>query len=260
MRLFLGLIIALFLNGTAQASPAELELAEPFQSESPQPLPWRLAQAGGDAYDPFVDYSEFEDNADEESDIHFFRNGRFFTLGFIGGYRSLTETLGNMYQASTAFGVFLSYFFDLRFALQLSFLTGDHPIRFSTTNGTKVRGNAGITSWGIDLKYYFNTQNVTRGLAQLNPYLIGGFSQITRTATLDGNAAFSKDPAQSFNIGAGIELPMMRNKMFFGAQGLYQLVTFRDENTEVIVNDVEPTGLFPTGDIFMALLILGVNF
>ena len=36
-----------------------------------------------DSYDPFADYSEFEEDSQEEADIHFFRNGRFFTLGFI---------------------------------------------------------------------------------------------------------------------------------------------------------------------------------
>ena len=43
-----------------------------------------------DSYDPFADYSEFEQSSDEEEDINFFRNGRLFTLGFIGGYRGWT--------------------------------------------------------------------------------------------------------------------------------------------------------------------------
>src|SRR4051794_21913065 len=70
-----------------------------------------------DAYDPFADYSEFEEAQDEEADINFFRNGRFVTLGFAGGMRGFTGGLGNMYRSSPSFGLFLSYFFDLRFAL-----------------------------------------------------------------------------------------------------------------------------------------------
>ncbi len=30
-----------------------------------------------DTYDPFADYSEFDEAQDEEADINFFRNGRF---------------------------------------------------------------------------------------------------------------------------------------------------------------------------------------
>jgi hypothetical protein len=214
---------------------------------------------GNDAYDPFADYSEFEESAEEEADINFFRNGRFFTLGFIGGYRTFTETLGNIYSDATTFGLFLCYFFDLRFALQLQFLTGDHKLGFES-NGQQFRGNVSLTSIALNLKYYINTQNLTRGLAQFNPYLIGGFAQIYRTATVTGVDAFSKEGALGFDIGAGVEMPLMRNKMFLGLQGTYELVTFKDENSEILSEGSGATGIYPTGDVMMLLAILGVNF
>lgn len=213
---------------------------------------------GDDAYDPFADYSEFEESAEEEADINFFRNGRFFTMGFIGGYRSFTETLGDIYTSGAAFGLYLSYFFDLRFAMQLQFLTGDHKFSFNS-NGNNVRGNVSLTNIGLNLKYYINTQNVTRGLAQFNPYIVGGFSQVYRTATAAGVDAFSKEGALGFDIGGGIEWPVMRNKMYLGAQANYQLVSFKDENSEIVING-NPTGIHPTGDVLYLLFILGVNF
>lgn len=213
---------------------------------------------GDDAYDPFADYSEFEESAEEEADINFFRNGRFFTLGFIGGYRTFTDALGDIYSDGAAFGLFLSYFFDLRFAMQLQFLTGDHKFGFNS-NGVAARGNVSLTNIGLNLKYYINTQNVTRGLAQFNPYIVGGFSQVYRTATATGVDAFSKEGALGFDIGGGIEWPILRNKMYLGAQANYQLVTFKDENSEIIVNGTS-TGIHPTGDVLYLLFILGVNF
>src|SRR6185503_1962811 len=111
------------------------------------------------------------------------------------------------------FGLYLSYFFDLRFALQFGFLTGDHAISYSTPSDT-VRGNLGYNSISFDLKYYFNTQNVTRGLADLNPYVIGGFSQVYRTIIYSDAPEFTqKDSAIGVDAGVGIEIPMMRNKM-----------------------------------------------
>ena len=247
----------IFICGLASLPVHADEFDQSFEMKKP-----RLLAQVDDAYDPFVDYSEFEEASEEEADINFFRNGRFFTLGIIGGYRSFTESQGDIFDPGTAFGVFLSYFFDLRFALQLSFLTGDHAIGFQAKNGgTKVRGNAGMTTAGLALKYYFNTQNVTRGLANLNPYITGGFSQVTRTMTISGEQAFGKEGAMGFDMGAGIELPMLRNKMYFGSQFTYQLVTFKDENSEITLqNGSEPTGIFPTGDVFMVNFILGVNF
>src|SRR5665213_1759477 len=122
-----------------------------------------------DTYDPFADYSEFDEAQEEEADINFFRHGRFVTIGFLAGMRGFTQGLGNMYTPAPNFGLFLSYFFDLRFAMQFSFNTSDHPFHVSSTSQTAT-GTVGLTSFAVDMKYYVNTQNVTKGLAKFNPY------------------------------------------------------------------------------------------
>ncbi len=222
---------------------------------------FKVAQSEVDeTYDPFADYSEFDQASDEEADINFFRNGRFFTIGFLGGYRVVTETMSQLYQSAPAYGLYLSYFFDLRFALQINFLTGDHTISYTSRAGTQVHGDANISAIGMSLKYYLNTQNVTRGLAALNPYLLGGFSEVYRTATVVAEGAYSKDNALGFDVGVGIEIPMMRNKMYFGGQAVYELVNFANENSEVVLANNEHTGFYPKGDFITVLAILGVNF
>jgi hypothetical protein len=219
-----------------------------------------LAQADGDdAYDPFADYSEFEESAEEEEDINFFRNGRLLTTGFIGGYRTWTGNLGSLYTGNATFGLFISYFFDLRFALQFGFLTSDHMYQFTGGQGP-IQGNVALADLSFNLKYFFNTQNVTRGLADLNPFLLAGFSQIYRTQTKSGIDVFAKDSAFAFNLGAGIEIPMMRNKMFFGGQALYQYIAFPDEAMEYLDDDDNRTGVYPRGDSLLFLGIMGVNF
>ena len=213
-----------------------------------------------DSYDPFADYSEFDEAQDEEEDINFFRNGRFLTLGFNGGARGFTGGLGNMYQTSPTFGLFLAYFFDLRFAMQFGFQTSDHSFHIASASGNSASGTIGITAYMLDLKYYVNTQNVTKGLAKLNPYIIGGFGRVDRTSTIEGVQGFSKEGAMAFDIGVGIELPLLRNKMFFGVQALYQMINFQDENTEIVFVNNDRTGKYPNGDSYTALAILGVNF
>jgi hypothetical protein len=198
---------------------------------------------------------------DEEEDINFFRNGRLFTMGFIGGMRGWTQNLGAIYQSAPAFGVFLSYFFDLRFALQFGFLSSDHTISVNGGSAFKpISGTVSATDIQFLLKYYLNTQNVTRGLADLNPYIVGGFSQLYRTVTVSGNSNFGKDSAFGFDIGGGIEIPMLRNKMYFGFQGMYQLVNFADEGKILLDEDGVKTGIAGYGDSYVVLGILGVNF
>lgn len=219
------------------------------------------SEGGDDAYDPFADYSEFEESADEEEDLNFFRNGRLLTIGFLGGFRGWTDRLNKLYTGNPTFGLYISYFFDLRFALQFGYLTSDHTI---TLAGPSVQvpgqGNVNISDISFNLKYYLNTQNVTRGLADMNPYFIGGFSQIYRTTTVSGFQDFGKDSAFAANFGGGIEVPMLRNKMYFGGQLTYQLVNFPDENKTMQDSGGNQTSVQPRGDSFLALGILGVNF
>ena len=221
-----------------------------------------LAQADGeDSYDPFADYSEFEESMDEEEDLNFFRNGRLVTMGFIFGYRGWTDVLGQIYTGSPTFGLFLSYFFDLRFAMQFGYMQSDHQLFVPARNGADaIQGSVNVSDISFLLKYYFNTQNVTRGLADLNPYVVGGFSQIYRTAVVTGNDKFAKDSAFGFDAGAGLEIPMMRNKMYFGAQLMYQLVNFADEGRVIQDANDKLTGVSPKGDTWNFLGVLGINF
>jgi len=217
-----------------------------------------IAQAE-DSFDPFADYSEFEETRDEEADINFFKNGRFFTLGFIGGQRDFTSKLKEITTPSPTFGVYFSYFFDLRFSLQFTFITGQHKYNFTTPANEKITSSSTLTSYGLSVKYYFNTQNVTKGLASLNPYLISGFSQVTRTASSSSSLDVAKEGAMGFTIGGGLEVPLLRNSMFAGFQAAYHLVNFKNEQTEIEING-NLTGIYPTGDVISLLGIIGVNF
>lgn len=223
-----------------------------------------IAQADDDSYDPFADYSEFDEAADEEADIHFFKNGRFFTLGLAAGMRGFTGDLSSLYGSGPSYGVFMSYFFDLNLALQFGFLTGDYDYTLNNGNGYKTLGNVSLSMINFHLKYYLNTQNVTKGLADLNPYLIGGVSQVYRTYTLSGADGYAKDAVVGVDAGVGIEIPMMRRKSYFGIQTMYHYAKFKDQNSNLI--GVNPDGTIiqtntkPKGDSYSILAIIGLNF
>jgi hypothetical protein len=221
--------------------------------------PQALAQED-DTYDPFSDYSEFDEASEEEADVNFFRNGRFLTVGFMVGQRGFTQYLNTLYSAAPSYGLYLSYFFDLRTAIQFGFNTGDHAFNLETSGGNKLTGNVSLTLLHCNLKYFFNTQNVTKGVANLNPYLIGGFSQVYRTYTLTGQDGFGRDATMGVDAGAGVEIPIMRRKAFFGFQGTFHSVNFKDENSPITLPDGTVTTATPKGDTFDFLAILGLNF
>lgn len=258
-----GLFTILF--GTALAlfpfqSMAQSQASGGFLLDS-SPSPDRhylLAQSDPDeAYDPFSDYSEFDEDSDEEADVNFFRNGRFLTVGLNLGYRGFTGNMSEIYTGSPVFGLYLTYFFDLRLAMGLGFSTGDHAVKFTTDQQTYT-GNVSITSLNFDLKYYMNTQNVTRGLADLNPYFLAGFGNFYRTYTLAKLEGYSRDSTMGFDLGAGIEIPLMRKKAFLGIQATYHYVDFNDENKSFV--NSEKLNKTISGDFYNMVMILGMNF
>ncbi len=212
--------------------------------------------AAADGYDPFIDYSEFEEATQEEADVNFFRNGRFLTIGLVGGVRGYTGNYGTINDTGGSYGLLLAFFFDLQFALQVSYLTSSHSFNYNST----LTGTNETTQTSFEVKYFIQTQNVTKGLSHFNPYLIGGFSQVYRTYTLDQADADSRDGALGFNAGVGFEIPFSRNSAYIGAEAKYTYINFNDENTFLKDESGNSTGYSLDGDLYQILAILGVNF
>lgn len=224
-----------------------------------------------EAFDPFSDYNEFEQDADEEADINFFKNGRYLTLGLQLGYRGfIGGGFAEAYTPSAVYGVQFSYFFDMQIAGSLGFSMGDHNVQFQSfndANRTSLKqtytGSVNIQTIDLNVKYYFNTENVTRGLADLNPYMIIGAGQYKRTYSLSGIPDVSPDNVIGFKGGLGLEVPIMRRRAYFGFQGTYHYVQFPDENKHLIDDGStygSPVKPYLDGDIFDLSAIIGVNF
>lgn len=218
-----------------------------------------------DSFDPFSDYSEFDEATEEEADINFFRNGRFLTIGFLIGYKGFTDALATDYQSGGTYGLYLSYFFDMRFAIQFGFSTGDYGFVFSTPSKQTMVGTVAFSIVSINAKYYLNTQNVTKGLADLNPYFITGVSDYFRTYTLTssqtGTVSNAQESAWGLDVGAGIEIPMMKKKAYFGVQAVFHYVTFPDSNSPVYLSDFSQNStLTQAGYQYDIMGLVGVNF
>lgn len=218
-----------------------------------------------DAFDPFSDYSEFDQDSDEEADVNFFRNGRLLTLGLATGPRQFTQGMAKAYGAGPNFGIQISYFFDLKTALGVGIMTGDSPLKFSTQSGNAINnysGNVSFTSINFNIKYFMNTQNVTKGLADINPYILGGFSQWYRTVAISELSTQSRENVMGADVGVGVEIPLMRRKAFLGFQATYHYINFADENKDFLFNG-STNELMETkinGDLMDLLFIIGLNF
>lgn len=178
----------------------------------------------------------------------------------------------NAYRGSLNYGAEFNYFFDMQLAGGLSYLAGDHAVSFRSLNapgGSTVNsysGNVNIQAIDFHMKYYLISDNVTKGLADLNPYFVVGSGYYIRTYSLNQSLAADPDRVVGFKFGSGIEIPLMRRQAYFGAQVTYRYVQFPDENKEYIDEEGGlPSGIRPVdpkldGDIYELNLMVGLNF
>lgn len=214
-----------------------------------------------DNYDPFADYSEFTEATTEESDINFFKNGRMLSVGGSVGFHTLTGEMGKHYTRDPMFGIYLTYFFDLRFAIQGGFFMTTHDL--SIPDGTtNIDARVRLNTLSIHAKHFFNTQNMTRSFGELNPYIIGGFSQIFRHTSRTTSVLTGNDGALGFDFGFGMEYMFNRRKNFIGFTVMYQYADFPNENTEVPSQATPGTStrIKLSGDVIYGLINIGINF
>lgn len=238
-------------------------------------IPAVYAQTEADeSFDPFADYNEFEQQTEEEADINFLRNGRYLTLAFATGFRGFTGGFKDAYRGSVNYGAEFNYFFDMQLAGGLGYLISDHSVAFNSfvnesagaDVSTRYSGNVNLQVVDFHMKYYFNSDNVTKGLADLNPYTIVGTGYYIRTYSLNQSLAADPDRVVGFKLGLGLEIPLMRRQAYFGTQILYRYVQFPDEN-KTFIDEAggDPSGFRPIkprleGDMFDLNLMVGLNF
>ncbi len=229
-----------------------------------------------ESFDPFSDYNEFEQDADEEADLNFFKNGRMLTLALQLGYRGFTEGFSQGYTPALIYGFQFTYFFDIQSALSINYVNGDHNVTFDSYNDAQLKsfsqhysGTVNLQVLDLSYKYYFNTANVTRGLADLNPFMSLGAGYYIRTYNLSSFLPIEPDKVFGLKITGGIEIPLLRRGAFLGFQGTYHYVQFPDENKLFIEEakagapgDVAQSPVSPrlNGDSFDVSVIVGINF
>ena len=227
-----------------------------------QPNLWLIAQNDEEpdsTYDPFVDYSEFENTAEEQKSINFFQTGRFLSIGAQGGVQLFTQNMALLYEAGPVYGGYLNYFFNLYFALQFSVLLSTHNITLES-----FVGGADFLSINLDFKYLFDRKLFHRSMHWLQPFVLFGFghSKVTMVATLTDQTGFYEDSGYGLNIGGGLEF-LFSKFIYAGLLYTFRFVNFQEEALPITITfaDTQRTVNFaPFGDWMHVSMILGVNF
>ncbi len=216
------------------------------------------------AYDPFADYSEFENTADEQDDIIFFQTGRFLSLSAVLGVQLFTMNMSSIYQPGFYYGAYLNYFFDLQFAIQFAITASSHRVQYQTTTGEAFLGASDIINIGVDFKYFLSKNLFHKNLEWLRPFLMLGTFHASKAtvATLTNQGGYVEDSGFGVNFGCGTEFHFGK-KIYFGLQYIFHFVTLSKEATPITLTTSEgeaTTNFRPYGDWMTVSMLLGVNF
>ncbi len=179
---------------------------------------------------PFTEYGEFNEAPDEEADTRFFQYGRFFGVSLGLGFEFVDGYRGALWQGGFPLIDFkLHYWFDFNLAIDLGFFTVSHY--YNTTAQSLGYVSVNVLRIGVDVKYYFNTKNLSAAVSFANPYILlgaGGFSK-----TENSIAQQTQDVSNSLGIsfGAGLEFAITPRKIYFEIEGKAHLVPYVDAYT-----------------------------
>jgi len=182
---------------------------------------------------PFTEYGEFNEDEDETQIQQFFQYGRFFGFSLGTGFYGVTGNRGLLWEGGFPMtNLKVHYWFDFELGLDLGFHTSPH----SYESGGSIF-NVSVISFNVNLKYYFNTKDVTAPITFASPYLILGGGGYFKSEASENSETVDSDSNFGINAGFALEFPIVYKKSYFTLEGKVHFVTFAD----TFVSDFQPT-------------------
>ena len=242
--------LSLGLLTSASAWASTPFAARPFELAQAKPAEKTMQPEDEDySNTPFTEYGEFNEDSDEEADQKFFQYGRFFGVSVGLGLESVDGGRGLLWQGGFPMvEVKVHYWFDFNFALDLGFFSASHSFE-----GTSREGHVDVNMihLGVDLKYYFDTKNLSAPISFANPYLLAGGGPFTKTSNFGNGGVADQDSAVAFNFGAGLEFAIKPRKAYFELEGKMYFVKFKDSGSTAYKD--APRGIPDLGGNFYTL-------
>ncbi len=174
---------------------------------------------------PFTEYGEFNEEAEEAAETKFFQYGRFFGVGLGLGSQGALGNRGGLWQGGfPAVDLKVHYWFDFQLAMDLNIAVANQFYE-STSLG---HVDTTLLRLGLDLRYYFDTHNMSAPISAASPYLHGGIGNYSKTEYSHKQGTTDNDSAFGFSFGGGLEFAISPRKSYFQLEAKGHLVTFKD--------------------------------
>lgn len=179
---------------------------------------------------PFTEYGEFNEEEDEAAETKFFQYGRFFGVSIGTGFQGVTGNRGLLYQGGFPMIDFkVHYWFDFHLALDLGLTTASQYYETTSDKGQHVDVN--MLRVGLDLKYYFDTKDISAPISFANPYILLGAGSISKTEVSQALDSTTSDSSFGLSAGGGLEFVMSPRKTYFELEAKAHFPNFTDTYT-----------------------------
>ncbi len=176
---------------------------------------------------PFTEYGEFNEQADEDADTKFLQFGRFFGVSLGLGVEGLTGNRGLLWNGGFPMLDFkVHYWFDFNFAIDIGIFTVTHY--YETTEDLGGHVDVPLFHIGADLKYYFDTKNLSAALSFANPYVLVGVGNFSKAENSYSKGTSVTDSGFGMSAGGGLEFVLKARKTYLEIEGKAHLVSFKD--------------------------------
>jgi hypothetical protein len=202
----------------------------------------KTLQAEEDDYSstPYTEYGEFNEEADEAADTKFFQYGRLFGVSVGVGFAGAMGNRGALYQSGFPLIDFkVHYWFDFNFAMDLGLTNVNYAYTIVTDPdgaNTVDKTSVGMVTLGIDLKYYFETKNMSAAISFANPYLLLGIAQYAKTETSTSAGSGTPENSLGVSVGAGLEFAVKPKKAYMTLETKFSSVRFVDTDDPTLDN------------------------
>jgi hypothetical protein len=243
------LVLAPLYNSFGQETPAEVippvsttgDVTEDLQHYS----------------DPFSPISQFDpDQIDEEEEVteRFYDFGRLVHISLGGGIAQPTGPMVNIYNVGWMIGTRFTYFLDWDLGITFHANIGrssmsiinPNPITYNIV--PEFTGTATLFNMGLGVKFYPNFYDISKSIAWLNPSILIGMEvfmindrineqDLEDLKTYNINDPSHRATAPSVFMGAGVDIPFLRNVLYLGLEFIYHLSFFPSTNYRIDAND-----------------------
>ncbi|MDR3607682.1 MAG: outer membrane beta-barrel protein [Oligoflexia bacterium] len=195
---------------------------------------------------PFTDYGEFNQEGDEEAETKFMQFGRLFGVSIGAGQDTALGNRGDLWQGGFPLIVGeLHYWFDFHLALDMGFSYAPHY--YNSPNTAEGYTSVSFTHVFLNIRYYFDTKDLSAPLSFASPYILGGFGEFNKTQNYSVSNSSDSDSTVGITAGAGLEFPIVVRSVYFDLETTISSASFKDtHNSPYTTVAPDLTGAFLT--------------